>query len=313
MHWIAAKVVFDAHDPPLAAELVADLFHTLGISGLVVDDPCLEPADGWGANAVAPPVKPAVTGYLPGDARCERLRRDLERAMADLADRHPMQYAIAYRRVEEEQWAESWKAFFHPRPITPHLVVKPTWSDFVPLPGQKVIEIDPGMAFGTGTHPTTALCIQLLEKHLHIGHSLLDVGTGSGILLVAGAKLGASCFTGVDSDPMAVSVARANLLHNAIPPDRFQVLCGHLIEPIAGCYDIVVANILADVIVALLDQVKAVLNPGGVFICSGILGHQQDAVAHKMAACGFRMQERLTREEWVALAGRLMPGGCTAG
>jgi ribosomal protein L11 methyltransferase len=305
LHWIAAKVVFDSRDPALTAELIADLFDTVGISGVVVDDPHLEPAEGWGSNAVPLPAQTAVTGYLPGDARCDRLRRALETGLAALAARHPLRYAIEYRQVEEEQWAESWKAFFHPQPITPRLVVKPTWCDHVPQPGQQVIEIDPGMAFGTGTHPTTALCVQLLEKHIRPGHRLLDVGTGSGILLIAGAKLGADHLTGVDTDPIAVSVARENLHLNAVRPDRFEVLCGHLIEPVSGTYDVVVANILTDVIVELLDHVVSALNPAGLFICSGILEARRHTVACKMAACGFHVADELARDEWVALAGRL--------
>ncbi len=303
MHWIAAKVIFDSRNASQTAELVADVFDTLGISGVVVDDPLLEPVEGWGSDAVPLPVKPAVTGYLPGDARCERLRLELEQAMSGLAARHPLQYVIEYRKIDEQAWAESWKAFFKPQPITPRLVVKPTWCDHVPGPGQQVIELDPGMAFGTGTHPTTAMCVQLLEQHLRPGCALLDVGTGSGILLIAAAKLGAGRLTGVDLDPMAVAVARANLVQNGIASNRYELLCGHLIEAVSGTYDIVVANILADIVIELLNEVAAVLKPGGLFICSGIIHAQREMIDRAMTDQGFDKVTVTQLGEWLAFVG----------
>jgi ribosomal protein L11 methyltransferase len=303
LHWIAAKVTFDSQNPAQTAELIADAFDAIGISGVVVDDPLLDPVEGWGSDAVPLPVNPAVTGYLPGDARYERLRFELEQAISDLATRHPLQYAIEYRQIDEQAWAESWKAFFKPQPITSRLVVKPTWCDYVPEPGQQVIELDPGMAFGTGTHPTTAMCVHLLEQHLRPGDTLLDVGTGSGILLIAAAKLGAGRLTGVDLDPTAITVARANLVQNAIGADRYELICGHLIEAVSGTYDIVVANILADVVVELLDGVAAVLKPGGRFICSGIIHAQKEMVGRAMADHGFSRVAVTELGEWLAFAG----------
>lgn len=303
MHWIAAKVTFDSQNPAQTAELIADAFDTMGISGVVVDDPLLEPVEGWGSDAVPLPVKPAVTGYLPGDARYERLHFELEQAMSGLAMRHPLQYVIEYQQIDEQAWAESWKAFFKPQPITARLVVKPTWCDYVMEPGQQVIELDPGMAFGTGTHPTTAMCVQLLEQHLRPGDALLDVGTGSGILLIAAAKLGAGHLTGVDLDPTAITVARANLVQNAIAADRYELICGHLIEAVSGTYDIVVANILADIVVELLDDVAAVLKPGGLFICSGIIHAQREMIGRTMADHGFNKVEVTELGEWLAFIG----------
>jgi ribosomal protein L11 methyltransferase len=303
LHWIAAKVTFDSQDPAQTAELIADAFDTLGISGVVVDDPLLEPVEGWGSDAVPRPLNPAVTGYLPGDARYERLRFELEQALSGLATRHPLHYGIEYRQIDEQAWAESWKAFFKPQPITARLVVKPTWCDHVPEPGQQVIELDPGMAFGTGTHPTTAMCVQLLEQHLRPGDTLLDVGTGSGILLIAAAKLGAGRLTGVDLDPTAIAVARANLVQNAIGADRYELICGHLIETVSGTYDIVVANILADIVIELLDDVAAVLKPGGRFICSGIIHAQKEMIDRAMADHGFSKVAVTDLGEWLAFVG----------
>jgi ribosomal protein L11 methyltransferase len=307
VQWIEAKVTFAADDENLAVELIADIFQSLGTGGVVVDDPHLTPVEGWGSDAVPRPQQPAVTGYLPADGRLESRRAELERALADLARNQGLRCAIGYQTLDEQDWAESWKAFFHPQPITARLVVKPTWREYDPAPGQQVIEIDPGMAFGTGTHPTTAMCVQLLENHLQPGDAVLDVGTGSGILLIAAAKLGAGRLNGVDSDPIAVSIARENLDLNAIPKEGAELRCGHLVDTVAERFDVVVANILADVILDLLDQVPAVLVPGGRFICSGIIQARREEVLHKMAARGFHLIESLERDEWVALAGQYHP------
>ncbi|MBI5896886.1 MAG: 50S ribosomal protein L11 methyltransferase [Desulfobacterales bacterium] len=305
MQWIEAKVTFASDDENLAVELISDLFQNLGTSGVVVDDPHMEPVEGWGSDAVPRPLQPAVTGYLPADARLENRRAQLEQSLADLARNQGLRYTITYQALDEQDWAEAWKAFFHPQPITARLVVKPTWREYTPTPGQQVIEIDPGMAFGTGTHPTTAMCVQLLENHLQPDDSVLDVGTGSGILLIAAAKLGAGRLSGVDLDPIAVAIARENLDLNGLPKERADLHCGHLVDTVTERFDLVVANILADVIIDLLDQVPAVLAPGGRFICSGIVQDRREEVLRKMESRGLRVIETLDQDEWVALAGRI--------
>lgn len=304
MQWMEAKVTFNSPDEALAAELIASLFQDLDIAGVVVDDPHLEPVEGWGDDAVPPPAEPAVTGYLAIDGRLDRRCGELKAALTGLAARLPLTYTVHCRRMDEEDWAESWKDFFFPEQITPTMVVKPTWRDHTPEPGQLVIEIDPGMAFGTGTHPTTALCIELLERSVRPGQAILDVGTGSGILLIAAAKLGAAELTGVDMDPVAVAVAEANLRLNGIPEHQFELSCGNLTETVDGLFDGVVANILADVIIDLLDHLPPLLKPGGWLIVSGIIQAYRDRVVRKMTACGFRVEEVLERGDWVALAGR---------
>jgi ribosomal protein L11 methyltransferase len=291
----------------LIVELISDLFYTLDAKGVVVDDPHLTPVEGWGGDAAPRAVQPAVTGYLPGDNRIDESLHYLARSLADLARANSFTYNMTTRPIAEEDWAESWKAFFHPEKITQRMVVKPTWRDYEAQPGELILEIDPGMAFGTGTHPTTALCLQLLEEAIRPGDQVLDVGTGSGILLMAAAKLGAAGLTGVDSDPVAVDVARANLLRNGLAASDIDLYCGHLVDPIMRPYDVVVANILADVIINLLDHVRRILKPGGIFICSGVIETRQKAVAEKMAAIGLTLTQVLHSQEWVALCGRMSP------
>ncbi len=304
MKWIEVKISFSSDNESLAVDLIADIFYGMGAKGVVVDDPCLEPVEGWGQDAVPLPDQPAVTGYLPADDQLENRRQILEQALSNLAAVHSMAYKIGYQSMDEEDWAESWKAFFWPTNITPQIVVKPTWRDYAPETNQTIIEIDPGMAFGTGTHPTTALCVHLLEKYIQPNQTVLDVGTGSGILLIAAAKLGASRLTGVDLDPMAIEVARKNLVLNNIPQDCYELWTGDLIRLVTRTYDLVVANILADVILDLLDHVGSVIKPGGTFICSGIIATSESAVAAKMTACGFQIAEVQKTDDWVAFAGR---------
>jgi ribosomal protein L11 methyltransferase len=304
MQWIETKVTFVGDQQGLIVDLIADAFYNLDAKGVVVDDPFLEPEESWAPDAVVRPQEPAVTGYLPADERLESRRQDLEQSLSLLASQLGFAYRVQYNAVEEEDWAESWKAFFWPQKITERIVVKPTWREYEAEPGQLIIEIDPGMAFGTGTHPTTSLCVRLLEEYLQPGQTVLDVGTGSGILLIAAAKLGAGHLTGTDLDPMAVDVARRNLLQNRIAASAFELICGHLTRDVDRIYDLVVANILAEVIVDLLDQGVPVVRPGGLFICSGIIEAYEARVAAKMAACGFDIVVVQKEGDWVALVGR---------
>jgi ribosomal protein L11 methyltransferase len=305
MRWSEIKITFQGPNPGLAVELISDLFYDLGVKGVVVDDPQLTPEEGWAPDALPLPEQPAVTGYLPDSGESATQRRQLEHALVELAESQQLDYSIAYRTVDEEDWAESWKEFFWPQEITRRIVVKPTWRDYTPRPDQLVIDIDPGMAFGTGTHPTTALCMAMLETHIVPGVSVLDVGTGSGILLIEAAKLGATHLAGIDLDPDAVHIARQNLARNGVPKQQYRLQCGDLLSMVDATYDIVVANILAGVILELLDQVNRVLKPGGIFICSGIIEAFQSGILNKMAACGFSILDIQKQGDWVAIACQL--------
>jgi ribosomal protein L11 methyltransferase len=160
------------------------------------------------------------------------------------------------------------------------------------------------MAFGTGGHPTTALCIRMIEVHLRPGASVLDVGTGSGILLATAARLGAGRLRGVDMDPVAVEVASANLRINGVRPGEYRVTSGHLTRRISGRYDLVLANILTDVIIALLDDLDRVLAPGGMAVLSGITSENRDRVAKKAAETGFSPVDMQEEDGWVVFCMR---------
>jgi ribosomal protein L11 methyltransferase len=304
MKYIEAKVSFGHADPELAGDLIAGVFFDFDLQGVVVEDPHLEPGEDWAEDAVANPAAHAVIGYLPEDERLDEWRMRLEEGIARLGNRIGLLYRLRYRQVDEQNWAESWKAFFWPQKIGERIVVKPSWRDYAPRTGEIVIEIDPGMAFGTGTHPTTALCVGLIEAWLHKGDSFLDIGTGSGILMIAAAKLGALRLCGGDRDEMAVRITAANLQRNGISADGVLLAQAALAAPFQGRFDVVAANILTHVILELLDDIPRLLKPGGIFICSGIIAENQTLVAGKMKAKGFAILDAPEKEGWVAIAGR---------
>lgn len=304
MKWIEAKVVFESEDIEIAEDLIANIFYDFGLQGVVVEQPGLEPAEGWGDDAVEQPQHHSVSGFLPQNQLAQKRRQVLEDKLERIGLANHIKYRLFYNQIDEEDWAESWKEYFWPEKITDRIVVKPTWRTYDSDPNEIVIELDPGMAFGTGTHPTTSLCISMIEDYLQPGKSFLDVGTGSGILMVAAAKLGASKVWGIDIDEVAVEVAEKNLLQNRIEGSKFKVMTGNLVDLVDQRFDLVAANILSDVIITLLDSIKRVLAAGGTMICSGIIEAHKDDVLQKMKAVGLQPVDVRLKETWVAIAAK---------
>ena len=301
MQWIETKVIFSSDNKSQGAELVSQIFHDLGLKGVVIEDPDDEPSEGWGDGAVPRPEHDAVTGFWADNEFSEEKRLMLENSLRQLQKHIRISTRIVCRTVDDEDWAKSWKEYFWPEKISERITVKPTWREYPARPGEIVLEIDPGMAFGTGTHPTTSLCIRMIETWLQPGQSFLDIGTGSGILMIAAAKLGAGSLMGVDIDEVAVDVAQDNLHLNCIDPDIFQVVRGNLVDVVTEKFDMVTANILSGVIVLLLDDIKKVMKQKGIFICSGIINKNRDDVLKKLDEVGFDIRRVETRESWVAI------------
>lgn len=303
MKWIETKIIIiTAADPDTATSLVADIFSDFGLQGVALESPDNEPGSDWADDAPPLPDYYAVTGYFPKTEGFFEQRRLLEERLDRLKERSGIVTRVTCTDIDEENWAEFWKAHFNPIRISDRIVVKPTWRDFSANSSDIVIEIDPGMAFGTGTHPTTDMCLRLIERHLKAGDRLLDIGTGSGILMIAAAKLGASSVTGIDSDPVAVEVATANLMLNRIDKGRFAVRAGDLAEGLRQPFDLIVANILSEVILRLADRIPPLLAPGGTFICSGITVGKQQTVAAELVRTGFTIVDRMVKEDWSAMA-----------
>lgn len=225
-------------------------------------------------------------------------------AISFLGDRltaETIQHTIGQANVREVDWATAWKKYYHPLTIGQRLVICPSWEAYETAPNQVKITLDPGMAFGTGTHDTTRLCLQLLEQVAGPGKRMLDVGSGSGILSIAGALLGCDAAVGVEIDETAVRVANEN---NAInhTEDRVTFLCGDLVDKVTGQFQIVCANIVADVIIRLLPAIKPFMEAGCPFIASGIIEEREPDVLAALEENGFTVNQRLASGGWVALA-----------
>ena len=210
--------------------------------------------------------------------------------------------SISSNEVVEKDWAEYWKRFYKPFRIGTSLVVRPTWEEYQAEAGDVVIHLDPGLAFGTGTHETTALCAELIETY-YAGGTVLDVGTGSGILAIAAAKLGAEDVLAIDIDPLAVRTAQENVDKNGLG-ERVTVRLGDLLEGAIGPYEFAVANILADVIIMLSDPLRQALKAGGIFVCSGIIRDREEDVRRALLQNNYEIIDTRHRGEWVAFAAR---------
>jgi ribosomal protein L11 methyltransferase len=304
MKWIEAKVVFDAEDHHLAGELISNLFFEFDLQGVAEEDPTIEPVEDWAEDSIGRADQHAIVGYFPKDRQIKKRCKLLEKRLDLLKDNSAILYRVSYKELAEEDWAEAWKSFFRPQKIGRKIIVKPTWCEYRADPNDIVLELDPGMAFGTGTHPTTALCIHLIEDYLKRDDSFLDIGTGSGILMIAAALLGAGFVCGLDKDQVAIDVAAANLQLNELDPQRYSLSSGNLLEGVKEKYNFIVANIFTHVILELLDDLQRVLAKGGIFVCSGMFEKNKNLMVTNMKNKGFEILEIREQEEWAAIAGR---------
>jgi ribosomal protein L11 methyltransferase len=300
MKWIEARVNYTASEGLLCADLVADLFYEMGLHGVLLDEPglSLDPSgasDGRSADGAC-----AVIGYIPVTAasrqRCEQLRRRL--GQLEFPTR------LVMRMIDDQDWGQFWKSHFKPLNVCPGLIITPSWEKISAQGDETVIEIDPGLAFGTGHHPTTVLCLQLVRAYIQTGDTLLDVGTGTGILAIAAVKSGSGRVVAIDSDETAVAVARENRRRNRIGPERMLLLCGNLAEPVRDRFKAVVANILPHVILQLIDRLDQIVEPGGLLIASGIPDDQAEAVLRKAQRRSLEMVAVKSLEGWTAFASR---------
>ena len=272
--WLEVSLTVDGE----LAEAVAEVMVRYIPDGVAIESTAITP-DPEGEGTPTGPLR--VCGYLPMDERLEETRRRLDEGLWYLGRIRSLPEA-EYKPIQEVNWVEAWKQHYQPIPIGRRLIIVPAWME-APAPERIPIRIDPGMAFGTGTHPTTQLCLELLEDYLRTGETVIDVGCGSGILAVAAIKLGAGRALGVDIDPQAIPNARENAAANGVE-DRLEIGTGSVSEVLAGNYSIrqaplVMANILAPILVHLLEAgMSELVTPGGRLILAGILDEQwQDA------------------------------------
>jgi len=209
-------------------------------------------------------------------------------------------YEIYTAKCNDEDWQDEWKKYFHTVNITNNIVIKPSWDEYEPESNEIVIEIDPGLAFGTGTHETTSLCVEFLEKYVKGKEKLLDIGCGSGILMLIGKKLGVKKVVGIDIDEKVRDVVLENFSKNDINDD-FEVIIGNLVDDVNEKYDLVVSNILVDVLEKLLEDIEKILEKGATVIFSGILNEKEEAFVKKAENYNLKQIDRREKNNWVSL------------
>ena len=303
-----------------AVDLISNLFDEIGIEGIEIEDniPLTEQETKGMFIDILPELPPdegvaKVSFYLEDLSEVERILRDIEEGLDDLSRFVDVgARTITTSETEDKDWINNWKQYFKPFTVD-DILIKPTWEEIPEKDQDKLlIQIDPGTAFGTGQHETTQLCIRQLKKYVTPGAAILDAGTGSGILGITALKLGAGHVFGTDLDENAIHAVGENLEANGIGTDKFQVVMGNIIDDQKvqdaagyGCYDIVVANILADVIILLQKEIPVHLKQGGIFITSGIINMKEAAVREALEANeALEILETTYQGEWVSITAR---------
>ena len=303
-----------------AVDYLGSLFEDLGIEGMEIEDhvPLTEQETKGMFIDILPELPPddgtaRVSFYLNEDADVNAVLKGVREGIEEYRQFVDMGAGtITASETEDKDWINNWKQYFKPFTVD-HILIKPTWEELPPKHADKLlIQIDTGTAFGTGKHETTQLCIRQLETYVKPGMKVLDLGTGSGILGITAIKLGAESVFGTDLDENAITAVGENLEANGIPSSQFSVIQGNIIDDVsvqdaAGykCYDIVVANILADVIIMIQKQVPAHLKHGGIFISSGIIDMKEEAVREALLSNNeLEILETTRQGEWVSFTAR---------
>jgi ribosomal protein L11 methyltransferase len=293
--WLEISVQVDGE----AAEAVSEVFNHYGRGGVVIERVL---SSGVGAHDDVDIL--SVKTYVPANAPATR--RKIEESLWHLGQLYPIP-GPTFRVLTAADWSEAWKAHYSVLHIGRRTVIVPQWQTYKPQGDEMVIALDPGMAFGTGTHPTTRLCLAALEQVIDPGMTVLDLGTGSGVLSIAAAKQGAGSVLAVDIDEIAVASAKRNATLNGVA-DTVRIETGSL-DRAGEQYDLVLVNILSQVILSLLDQgLGDVIRPGGMVIASGIIDDQEREVRAKFAEKGIEVVDRRAEQDWIALTGRKPAG-----
>lgn len=311
MKWVEVQIKTTTE----AEELVTNIMYDLGVTGLAIEDPndilaFQQSEEDW--DFIDPElVKQDYEGviikaYFPEDdnlnKKIELVRENIE--VIPQNERGKKLGEVTVTEVYEEDWAEAWKKYYKPVRIGERIVIKPTWEEYEKNEDELIIELDPGMAFGTGTHETTMMCIEALESYVKDGHKLFDIGCGSGILSIVAAKLGAEKVIGVDIDSTCVKVSQENIRMNEVE-DLIEIRQGNLLDVVHEKAHIIVANIIAEVIIEMTDYVPDYLYDGGIFIASGIILEKVDRVKEKLEDKGFKILEIKYLGQWALIASAL--------
>ena len=306
INWYEAAIKTDK----TAVDEVSDILMECGAGGVSIEDPDMIiekiKENSWDAYEFPDELLARdfvlVKAYFPKDEKTDKKQAELRRRL-QIFNTEIMPGSVRevnFSEVKEEDWANSWKAYYKPVKIGGRVVIKPTWEDYQPDEGELLVELDPGMAFGTGTHPTTVMCIKSLEKLITGGETVFDIGTGSGILAITAAKLGAAQVTAVDIDEVAVRSAIANTALNQVE-DRVNVFAGNLLDNVRGQADLVIANIVADIIKLVCPDAAKAVKRGGTFLASGIIAPRGQDVIGAVEQAGFVIKETIQEGDWLCL------------
>jgi len=309
--WIEIKIVTSSK----YIDLLTSILYDLNILNIAIEDPedILGREQGpltWDfadINIFEYGIEAATIKYYTKDIHvAETSITNITKAIYELTLKGSYEgvFEIQRRDIFEEDWANNWKKYYKTISIGKHIIIKPLWEEYQSKEGDILIELDPGMAFGTGTHETTMMCLESLEKYVQKDTVVYDIGTGSGILAIGAAKLGAKKVLGIDLDPVAVDSAKENVGFNKL--ENIEILKGNLLELVTGKADIIVANIIAEVIISMAPQVKTRIKSNGLFICSGIIKDRKDDVLKALKGEGFSILEEDTNGEWVCIIAKLI-------
>lgn len=303
--WLEVEIITSCE----AAEAVTGILYNTGVQGIsILDSEDVQfkkenpgQFDWFDENIINVKEGAIIKAYYKQDDKFDEYVAYIKESIVNLEEFgiDKGEGIVTVNKVNEEEWENNWKKYYKPTKVGEKIVVKPIWEEYKPNKEDIVIELDPGMAFGTGTHETTRLCVKALEEYVKEDSTVFDIGTGSGILAIAAAKLKAKQVIGVDLDPVAVDSAKENVSYNNI--DNIEILHGNLMDVVEGKADIVVANILADVIKILAEDVKKFIVEGGYFVSSGIILDRKDDVSKKLEECGFKIEKINTDGEWCCI------------
>ncbi|MEY7998971.1 50S ribosomal protein L11 methyltransferase [Clostridium sp. Mt-5] len=308
--WIEVAIVTSSE----AVEAVSGILYNTGVQGISIEDPediefekkRPEDWDYFDESLLKIKDGAVVKGYYKQDENLNRYLQYIKDGINNL-DNFGIDKGkglITVAKINEEDWENNWKQYYKPYRAGNRVVVKPIWEEYDAKENDVVVQLDPGMAFGTGTHETTRMCIKALEEYVELNSTVFDIGTGSGILAITAAKLGAKQVTAVDLNSVAVESALKNREYNNVK--NVEILQGNLMEAVHGKADIVVANIIADVIISLTEEVKGFLVPEGIFISSGIIKDRKEDVIEKLNNSGFEIKEVNEDGEWVCIVAKRM-------
>lgn len=311
MKWIEVQVKTTTE----AVEAVSSILYDVGAGGLSIEDPndiilYAKSDECWDyieAGLLEHQYEGVIVkAYFPESEdlidKIELIRLNVEKIPQYSLDKGLGE--VTTSEVYEKDWAEAWKKYYKPKKIGDRIVVKPSWEEYEKENNDIILELDPGMAFGTGTHETTILCIRQLEKYINSGQTVFDIGCGSGILSIASAKLGAERVVAVDLDELAIKVTKENAKINHVE-NIIDVRHGNLLEVVNEDTDVIVANIIAEIIVILAKDITKFLKKGGIFITSGIIHEKIDMVREAMIAEGLEIIDTITLGEWASVVARL--------